>query len=131
MSGGLLLDTCALIWLVAESKRFTSRQRDALKASTDVYISAISCAELAYLTDRGRLQLDAHWKNWFDAHTEQNGIQILDINYATIAEAFSLPEGFHKDPCDRIIAATARIHGLSLITDDRKLLTYPFVNTID
>ena len=130
MSGGLLLDTCALIWIVAESKRFSLQQKVALKKATDVYISAISGAELACLTDRGRLELDTHWKTWFGHHTEQNGFEILDINYPTISEAFSLPGEFHKEPCDRIITATARILDLSLITDDRKLLTYPFVNTI-
>lgn len=130
MSEGLLLDTCALIWLVSESKHFSVKQKVALKEATNVYISAVSCAELACLADRGRLKLDTHWKNWFDLHTEQNGIEIVDISYATIVEAFSLPDEFHKDPCDRIIVATARIHHLSLITTDRKLLTYPFVNTI-
>ena len=130
MSGGLLLDTCALIWLVSESKRFSVKQKIALKEATNVYISAVSCAELACLTDRGRLELDTHWKSWFDLHTEQNGIEIVEISYAMIVEAYSLPGEFHKDPCDRMIAATARIHNLSLITNDRKLLTYPFGNTV-
>lgn len=128
---GLLLDTCAIIWLVSESKRFSARQRAALEVSSDVYISAISCAELACLTDRGRLELGQHWKNWFDHYTEQNGIEIVDIGYPTIAEAYSLPGEFHKDPCDRIIVATARTLDLSLVTDDRKLHAYPFVNTIE
>ncbi|TVP78164.1 MAG: type II toxin-antitoxin system VapC family toxin [Puniceicoccaceae bacterium] len=128
---GLLLDTCALIWLVSESKRFSTKQRTALEQASQVYISAISCAEIACLTDRGRIDLSQHWKNWFDQHTTQNGIRIKDIDYPTISEAYSLPGEFHQDPCDRIIVATARILDLSLITNDRKLHTYPFVRTIE
>lgn len=127
---GLLLDTCALIWLVSESKRFSNKQRTSLEISSQIYISAVSCAELACLADRGCIDLGQHWKNWFDHNTEQNGIEIVDINYPIISEAYSLPGEFHKDPCDRIIVATARILDLSLITDDRTLVTYPFVDTI-
>lgn len=130
MSAGLLLDTCALIWLVSDSTRLSSQQRSALKTASSISISATSCAELACLADRGRLKLDQHWKNWFDYHTDQNGIEILDIDYSTISEAYSLPGEFHNDPCDRIITATARLRGFILITSDRKLLTYPFVQTI-
>ena len=128
---GLLLDTCALIWLVSEAKRFSPKQRTALERSSRIYVSAVTCAELACLADRGRIDLGQHWKNWFDQYTTLNGIEILAIDYPTICEAYSLPGEFHKDPCDRIIAATARISDLSLLTDDRKLLTYPFINTIE
>ena len=128
---GLLLDTSALIWLVSESKRNSPKQRTALERSSRIYVSAVTCAELACLTDRGRIYLGQHWKNWFEQYTTLNGIEILAIDCPTIYEAYSLPGEFHKDPCDRIIAATARISDLSLLTDDRKLITYPFINTIE
>jgi PIN domain nuclease of toxin-antitoxin system len=37
---------------------------------------------------------------------------------------------FHRDPADQIIAATARFHGCPLVTSDRKILDYPYVDTI-
>lgn len=129
MSQGVLLDTCALIWLVADSTRLSSKQKLALSGATTRFVSAISCAELACLVERGRIEIDRHWKSWFDYYTELNGIQICDINYNIVTEAYSLPAPFHRDPCDRIITATARTLNLSLITDDRKLIDYPFVNT--
>ncbi len=40
-----------------------------------------------------------------------------------------LPDTFHTDPADRIIAATARIHDLTVLTADRKILDYPHVSS--
>lgn len=45
-------------------------------------------------------------------------------------EAYSLPESFHPDPADRIIAATARIRSYSILTADQKILNYPHVESI-
>jgi PIN domain nuclease of toxin-antitoxin system len=35
-----------------------------------------------------------------------------------VIAADSLPPGFHGDPADRLIVATARTHGLALATHD-------------
>ncbi len=45
-------------------------------------------------------------------------------------EAYSLPKPFHADTVDRLLVASARIHELSLITGDEKILLYPHVRTI-
>jgi PIN domain nuclease of toxin-antitoxin system len=42
-------------------------------------------------------------------------------------ESCSLPGDFHKDPADQIIVATARVHNLTLLTKDRKILYYRHV----
>ena len=47
-----------------------------------------------------------------------------------IEEAYSLPEPFHADPMDRILVATARVHGLTLLTADKAILSYPHVRTL-
>jgi PIN domain nuclease of toxin-antitoxin system len=127
---GLLLDTCALIWLVSAADRLSGAQQDALSEPARVAVSALSAAEIACLQEGGRIVIDRNWKAWFDHYTDLNGIAILGIDYATVAEACSLPEPIHRDPCDRIIIATARRHGLRIITGDRKLIDYPFVETI-
>lgn len=127
----ILLDTCAIIWSVAMPEKLSSQATALLKESdTEVFVSPISCAELACLQDRGRIELDCHWKTWFDRYVEMNGWQMIDISLEIIQDAFSLPSPFHADPSDRIIAATARTHGLPLVTGDRKLIDYPFLNTI-
>jgi len=45
-------------------------------------------------------------------------------------ESTKLPGEFHNDPSDQIIVATARVHNLTLITADRKILAYRHVKTL-
>jgi len=130
VSENLLLDTCALIWLVNEPECLGERQRQALQIADKVAVSAISCAELACLEEKGRLTLDRNWKQWFEHFTHSNGISILDVDYHSLTEAFSLPDPFHRDPCDRIIVGTARKHSLKIVTGDEKILQYPYVEKI-
>jgi len=73
--------------------------------------------------------LDQHWKVWFRHHLDVNGWECLPLDLAVMEEAYSLPPSFHADPADRSIVATARIHGLSIVTGDRKILAYPHVET--
>lgn len=130
MNKGLLLDTCALLWVVNEPELLTEAQQQALASSEDVAVSAISAAEIACLQEKGRIQLDRHWKTWFEHFTELNNVRILDVSYAILTNAFSLPSPFHKDPCDRIIVGSARQLSMQIITGDRKINDYPFVEKI-
>ncbi len=127
----VLLDTCAIIWSVSAPEKLPKKAVKTLQdKSTEVFVSPISCAEIACLEERGRITLDRHWKNWFDFYVQLNGWHIIDISLPIIQEAFALPPPFHADPADRIITATARLMQLKLITGDRKIIDYPFVETL-
>jgi PIN domain nuclease of toxin-antitoxin system len=41
--------------------------------------------------------------------------------HADVAESAQLAAGFHKDPADQLIVATARCHGLRLLTADERI----------
>jgi PIN domain nuclease of toxin-antitoxin system len=127
----VLLDTCALIWAVSDPAKLTGRTVSVLKdTACSVFFSPITCAEIACLTDRKRITLNQHWKIWFDTYTALNQWQAIPIDVAIVQDAFSLPGSFHADPADRIITATARVHQMKLVTADRKLIDYPFVDTL-
>ena len=127
----LLLDTCTIVYAVAVPERISDRARSVLvDDEAEMFISPISCAEIACLCERGRLDLDRHWKTWFNHFVPLNGWRSLDIDLRVVQEAFSLPGEFHSDPADRILAATARINDLAIVTADSKLLDYPHVETI-
>ena len=127
----VLLDTCAIVWAVSDPDKLADDARCVLEQdSTEVFVSPISCAELACLQERGRIELDLHWKSWFDRYLHLNGWRVIDISLPIIQDAFGLPAPFHADPADRIITATARTEDLALITGDTKLILYPFVDTI-
>jgi PIN domain nuclease of toxin-antitoxin system len=127
----LLLDTCALVWAIADPGALTSRARDHLVAEdTEVLCSPITCAEIACAVDRRRVELDRHWRLWFRHHVELNDWRCVDVDLAVIEEAYSLPAPFHRDPADRILVATARLLSCPIVTADRKILDYPHVKTV-
>jgi PIN domain nuclease of toxin-antitoxin system len=127
----VLLDTCAILWCVSDPSRLGPQSREILsRSNTVIYYSAISAAEIACLSGRGRITLDRHWRLWFTYFTELNGWGALDISLDVLFEAYSLPEQFHQDPADRIIVATARCHDLVIVTADQRIIDYPHVATV-
>ena len=127
----VLLDTCCLIWAASDPEKLTPRIADTLLADdTAVWVSVISCAELACLADRGRVTFDRHWKIWFREVIDMNSWSVADIDPQVVEEAYSLPGEYHRDPADRILAATARIRHLTVLTADQKILGYPHVESM-
>lgn len=127
----LLLDTCAVIWSVSEPEKLSDGgKRSLTHPDAEVFVSVISCAEIACAVERGKIELDRHWKSWFRYYTELNGWQIVPIDLEVMEEAYSLPEYSDRDPADRIIVATARKLHLQIVTADRRMLDYPHVETV-
>lgn len=127
----LLLDTCAILWIVGEPGKISELTTSILQEpGREVYVSAISCGEIACAAQRGRIQLDSHWKTWFRKYVELNNWELVPLDLGIMEEAYSLPECFHADPADRVIVATARKMSLAVVTGDAKILDYPHVETI-
>lgn len=127
----VLLDTCAILWAVAAPQRLSAHARAVLgEPETEVFVLAISAAEIACASERGRIALDRHWKAWFRHYVQRNQWECLPIDLAIVEEAYSLPQPFHPDPVDRLIVAAARLRGLGVVTGDQKMLEYPHVEKI-
>lgn len=127
----VLLDTCCVIWAASDPDKLSAAATEALTADdASVHVCAISCAEVACLAERGRISLDRHWKVWFNDVVALNEWSVLDIGVAIVQEAYSLPGNFHRDPADRFITATARLHDMPVLTADDKILSYPHVSSI-
>lgn len=126
----VLLDTCACLFFAEASDRLSSQTYDLITAEqTEVYISAVSVAELACLQLKGRIKINEHWKIWFRRQLDVNGWTCVDLSLEIMEEAWSLPEPIHSDPADRELIATARLERMTLITTDRLILNYPHVNS--
>jgi len=79
---------------------------------------------VAKLVEYSRLTLPCPVPEWFEQALSYPGIQLLDLTPQIAYESTRLPEGFHRDPADQIVVATARIQGISLLTLDAKILSY-------
>ena len=76
------------------------------------------------LAARGRLQLLIRPERWFANLFEVPGVRLADISPDLLIASSFLPGKPPKDPTDRIIAATARELGATLITRNRALFDY-------
>ncbi|MFI5201014.1 MAG: type II toxin-antitoxin system VapC family toxin [Candidatus Kapaibacterium sp.] len=122
-----LLDTHVWLWSVDDSPRLSGRFADLISDNPEnVCVSAVSCWEIAMLHSKGRIDLGAPVSEWFEKVIAQSGI-LLTPQLA--ADAYSLPGKFHDDPADRMIVATARSRDCLLLTENKKILDYPHVNS--
>ncbi|MBI5330082.1 MAG: type II toxin-antitoxin system VapC family toxin [Betaproteobacteria bacterium] len=122
-----LLDTHTLVWLLDGSDRLGPESRALIRASAQdehLFLSAISPWEIAMLVSKGRLTLDRDVGEWLKAALDLPGIHLEPLSPDVAVSSTRLPSEIHPDPADRIIVATARHLGATLVTDDRLLLEY-------
>jgi PIN domain nuclease of toxin-antitoxin system len=127
MTDAVLLDTCACLWLThGDPIQQTSRRaiREAQAGHAGVYVSAITAWEVATLVSKGRYRLYVSPQVWFARLLALAGVRLAPLTPDILIESAFLPGEPPKDPVDRMIVATARQHGLMLITRDRKLTAY-------
>lgn len=125
--GSFLLDTHTWIWLIADSGQINSANRLLLTTAQKnkrLFGSVISIWETANLEARGRIQLATGINQWIEESLADDGIQLLPVSPEIAVVSNRLPGNLHRDPADRILAATARIHALTLLTRDARLLDY-------
>lgn len=123
----LLLDTCAVIWVAEDqpiSERAASALDEAHAADQFVYISPITAWEVGLLVARGRLTTIIKPQLWFERLLDVPNVRLADMSPDLLISSSFLPGEPPRDPADRIIAATAREYGYTLVTRDRLLLDY-------
>lgn len=130
MTTGYLLDTCAWLDLRLAPERMSRKAMEAIDSQTFLSLASISLMEVTRKAASGLLVVDAPVAQWLIGATDPEAIHLLDISVPIAIDAFALPGDFHKDPADRIIVATARVHQLTIITSDKKILDYPHVRTL-
>ena len=123
----LLLDTHAAIW-ITEDQPLAAGANDALnaayRAGHTVFVSAITAWEVGLLVSRNRLSLIAKPERWFQRLLAIPGVKLAELSPDILIASSLLPGEPPRDPADRIILATARDLGATLITRDRLLLNY-------
>lgn len=118
----LLLDTHVLIWWILDPARLSAEQHDALAAAEargePLGVSAITLWEIAKLVERKRIDLRRTIDVFLHELEASPRLTFYAISAAIAVESTHLGPTFHRDPTDQLIAATARVHGLRLVTAD-------------
>ena len=120
----ILLDTHVMLWLRLGERELGTRTRTEINRawqSDEVAVSAISFWEVAMLKAKGRIEFPEDVARWRREQLAQGVVEIAvdgDIGVHAVGLA-----GFHADPADRIIVATA-LRGHLLATADGDILNW-------
>jgi PIN domain nuclease of toxin-antitoxin system len=121
----LLLDTHIWIWLVTGSPRLKilPTLRD---SNNELWLSPLNTWEVLTLERKRRIALDREPHEWVANATA--GTREAPLTHQIVVAARDLP--LHDDPADRLLAATALVLNLTLVTADEQLLTLPGIRTM-
>ena len=128
-----LLDTHVLLYWLGQNPKLSQAQRDVLEAATPetpLYISEITLWEIATLQSLKRIAVQGDFRGWLEEITAPPLVRRLNISPTVAAEIAALPDSFHRDPGDRVIVASARVHGATLLTQDRRIIDAGLVQTL-
>ncbi|MGO9797096.1 MAG: type II toxin-antitoxin system VapC family toxin [Terracidiphilus sp.] len=121
----LLLDTHTLLWMVEDHPRLgaeTARTLNRAAREERIAVSAITPWEIGVLVAKKRIDLHRDLMEWVRSALSRPGISVVPLEPEIAVACTHLPFEMHPDPADRILVATARHLGATLVTADQALL---------
>jgi PIN domain nuclease of toxin-antitoxin system len=120
-----LLDTHTAIWaLLGNDEKLSAKAKGIIADRTiELAVSIASAWEIAIKISKGGKITDMNGVAVFIEKLHENGIEILGVTAEEVKIVESLPF-IHNDPFDRIIIATAKNYGLTLISVDENVCKY-------
>jgi PIN domain nuclease of toxin-antitoxin system len=123
----LLLDTHIWLWLLQDPRRLGPQTFLELQdTKNELWLSAISTWEALTLNFKGRILLKGNITDWLARATAGTREAPVTHEIAMFARLLTL----HQDPADRILAATAQVLDLTLVTADNRLLGLANIKTL-
>lgn len=122
-----LLDTHIWLWLMSGDDHLPSGIVSRLEHAASfggLYVSSLSIWEIAALAEADRVRFSIPLEQWFEQALGTPGLNVAEIDAAIAAESVRLPGEFDGDAVDRVLIATARVLGATLVTADRTLSDY-------
>lgn len=120
----ILLDTCTFLWIAGDDPSLSSVARHLFLSGEEVWLSAASCQEIVVKHQIGKLPLPENPARYIPRIREAHGINALPIDETDALHLSSLPP-IHKDPFDRLLVSQAICRGLTILTPDPLIHSYP------
>jgi PIN domain nuclease of toxin-antitoxin system len=114
----VLLDTHVWAWSMMDDALSSIAAEQAIRSAGTVAVSVISLYEIGQKARLGKWPQMATRVSSLVAIAEQQGIKLLPVS-AEISLTASQMDWLHRDPFDRIIAATAMAESRTLLSADK------------
>jgi PIN domain nuclease of toxin-antitoxin system len=129
----LLLDTHVVLRWLLEAKKLSRPQLRALESAVrrgePVALSSISLLEIAVLASGEKPALKVSLDELFQDLNSNPAFRVLPLTYEVALDVALL--SVLRDPADRAIAATARVHRLRLVTSDQRIIESKLVQVVE
>ena len=118
-----LLDTHTALWALCNKAKLSETAKKVMgDVSITLCVSVVSAWEIAIKTSLGKLDFAGGSAQFYEK-MRQNGIELLGIKDSHIKQVETLPF-LHRDPFDRLLVATAKVEGMSILTADKNIPKY-------
>ena len=127
----ILLDTHVLIWMSSDPKRVSRKAREAIREArekTGIGVASITLWELAWLAENRRIVVSGSVESFVRETISR--VIVMPMTPEIVALAVRLPDAYPKGPADRLIASTAIVDGIALVTADERIRQAKIVPTI-
>jgi len=113
----VLLDTHAWTWSMTDDARLSAAAVVTMEQAEAVFVSAISLFEIGQKVRLGKWPEMKPFVDKLIALADEQGARLVEVSPQASLLAATLAWE-HRDPFDRIIAATAITRGLALVSAD-------------
>ena len=128
----ILLDTHVVVWLALEPARISRKVKSLIEQARarneELAISDMTLFEVASLSRKARIHLNTGLEA-FLSEIESRFV-VFPMTSQVCSQAVSFGADFPKDPANRVIAATALVQGVPLVSADRAIHAAKQLRTI-
>ena len=119
----ILADTHVVLWLALEPRQISPVAAKALAEARltgrGVAIADITIWEIAQMTRKGRVDLQTPLASFL--RSVESAYRVLRVTGEIATRGVGFGDSYPRDPADRLIGATAVVHGLRLVTKDEPI----------
>jgi PIN domain nuclease of toxin-antitoxin system len=126
----ILLDTHALLFWMREQEKLGDHAYHTIDKAQRIGVHVISCFEIAILVEKNKIKLNYAVDQWMADTLSHSKIEVIPLSVSIAVKCTQLPGNFHRDPVDRMLAATCLLNDYPLVTKDREITKWGYIETV-